>query len=290
MNWDDFRIISAICRTGSFARAARLLQIDDTTVGRRLARLEAGMGARLFEAVDGVRRPTGTCLAILRQLDDMEKAADDIHRILRERDHTRRTFRLSTIAAIAEYWLAPQLPALLAQNPELTLRIETSDRNIDMSRWEADFALRLGRPARGAFLMRRIGQIGFSQVGPRGLRLDRATLLAYPEPLDHTPEMEAFRAMAGAREPRVETSDLNLMRALVRGARGVAILPDPLVRDLAEDPAIEVIPLPVKREVWLLSQAHLRGDSLARAVAEWSAGLFAGREGEPDPRPKDDFA
>jgi DNA-binding transcriptional LysR family regulator len=290
MNWDDFRIISAICRAGSFSRAARALQIDETTVGRRLARLESDAGARLFEAIDGVRRPTGTCQAILRQLDDMEKAADDIRRILREGDHAQRTLRLSTIAAIAEYWLAPGLPALLAENPELTLRVETSDRNIDMSRWEADFALRMGRPARGAFLMRRVGQIGFSRVGPRGRVPKQAMLLAYPAPLEHTPEMGALRAIAGDREPRVETSDLNLMRALVLGGEGVAILPDPLVRDLAEDAAIEVTPLPIRREVWLLSQSHLRDDSLARAVAEWCAGLFTVREGEPDLQPKDDVA
>lgn len=289
MNWDDFRIISAICRAGSFSRAARALQIDETTVGRRLTRLESDAGAKLFEAIDGVRRPTGTCRAILRQLDEMEKAADDIRRILREGDHAQRILRLSTIAAIAEYWLAPELPTLLAEHPELTLRIETSDRNIDMSRWEADFALRLGRPARGAFLMRRVGQIGFSRVGPRGRIPRHAMLLAYPEPLDHTPEMDALRAIAGDREPRVETSDLNLMRALVLSGKGVAVLPDPLVRDLAADAAIEVTPLPIRREVWLLSQAHLRDDSLARAVAEWCASLFSARDGEPDLQPKDDI-
>ncbi|AWX94531.1 hypothetical protein DPM13_16495 [Paracoccus mutanolyticus] len=44
MNWDDFRIVSAVCKTGSFTRAGRLLQINETTVGRRIGRLETDMG------------------------------------------------------------------------------------------------------------------------------------------------------------------------------------------------------------------------------------------------------
>lgn len=289
MNWDDLRIISAICRTGSFTRAARLLRIDETTVGRRLARLEVAMDAKLFEAVDGLRRPTGACTAVLRHLDAMETAAEDIRRVLRAEEHAQRAFRLSTIAAIAEHWLAPQLSTLLAQTPGLTLRIESSDRNVDMSRWEADFALRLGRPARGAFLMRRIGLIGFSLARPRALPISQAMLFAYPETLAHTPEMEALRSVVGNREPRVETSDLSMMRALVREGGGVAVLPDQLARDLATDQEIEVTPLPVTREVWLLSQPHLRDDSLARALAEWCAKLFAPRAGEPEATPKDDL-
>lgn len=289
MNWDDLRIISAICRTGSFTRAARLLQIDETTVGRRLARLEAAMDAKLFEAVDGLRRPTGACVAMLRHLDAMETAAEDIRRVLRAQEHAQRVFRLSTIAAIAEHWLAPQLPMLLAQTPGLTLRIESSDRNVDMSRWEADFALRLGRPARGAFLMRRIGLISFSLARPRALPVSEAMLFAYPETLGRTPEMEALRSAVGDREPRVETSDLNLLRALVREGGGMAVLPDQLARDLAEDQAIEVTPLPATREVWLLSQPHLRDDSLARALAEWCAKQFAPRGSEPGTTPKDDL-
>ncbi|WP_366942788.1 LysR family transcriptional regulator [uncultured Paracoccus sp.] len=41
MNWDDLRIVATINRTGSFTRAARLLDVDETTIARRLARIEA---------------------------------------------------------------------------------------------------------------------------------------------------------------------------------------------------------------------------------------------------------
>ena len=52
-------------------------------------------------------------------------------------------------------------------------------------------------------------------------------------------------------------------------------MPDRLARSLAGNPAIEIEPLEVTRDVWLLSQPHLRDDSLARSVSEWCTRQFA---------------
>ena len=53
MNWDDLRVVRAVFETGSYAAAAMRLDIDETTVSRRLARLEGDLAVRLFEAQDG---------------------------------------------------------------------------------------------------------------------------------------------------------------------------------------------------------------------------------------------
>ncbi|WJS86556.1 LysR family transcriptional regulator [Paracoccus sp. TOH] len=277
MNWDDFRIISAICKTGSFARAARLLQIDETTVGRRVARIEAGLEMPLFEPADGMRRPTGGCLAILRPLQEMEAAAARIQRALRQQDYADRVFRISTVAAIAEHWLAPHLPHLLQELPELSLSIDTSDDNVEMSRWEADFALRLGRPKYGTFLMRRIGEIGFSLVRPRDLAPEAEVLAAYPQMLADTPEMLGLLSRFRGRAIRLETANLNLIRAMLDSGRGIGILPDLMVQGLLRRDDVSVTPMPITREVWLLSQPHLRNDELARRLSEWCATLFPAR-------------
>ncbi|MDO5705186.1 MAG: LysR family transcriptional regulator, partial [Paracoccus sp. (in: a-proteobacteria)] len=82
MNWDDLRIVSAVSRTHSYTKAARLLHIDETTVSRRLARLESTFGVTLFEAVNGQRLPTSACSAILGYLDSVEHEIGDIERML----------------------------------------------------------------------------------------------------------------------------------------------------------------------------------------------------------------
>ena len=274
MNWDDLRIVASVGKTESFSRAARVLGIDETTVSRRLARLESTFGMPLFEAANGKRNPTAACRAILRQLDDIAHAVDDIERLLHEHDHALRKLRLTTIAVIAEHFMAPGLPHLLDELPELALSIDTSDHNADMSRWEADFAIRLGRPSQGAFLMRRIGEMRLCMVTGR-LGGAAPVLAAYPPILHETPEMRHLARTHDLGGARVETANHNVLRAVMESGRASGILPACLAETLDPAAPVEITPLPEGREVWLLTQPHLRNDGLARQIADWCASLFA---------------
>jgi DNA-binding transcriptional LysR family regulator len=81
MNWDDLRIVSAIRDEGTYAGASARLRIDETTVGRRLARIERTLGLRLFEAVDGVRKPTPQCEAVIAHVEAMARHAAEINKV-----------------------------------------------------------------------------------------------------------------------------------------------------------------------------------------------------------------
>jgi len=280
MNWDDLRVVSTINRTGSFTRAARLLEVDETTIARRLARIESALGATLFVASHGRREPTEDCRRILRHLAVMEQATEAIATTLDEPRAAQRRLRLSTIGAIAGFYLAPALPELLEAEPDLVLSIDTSDHNIAMSRWEADFALRLGRPSRGDFTVRRVGTMQFALVRPSDPNVV-PLVAAYPELLLKTPEMQALETLLGTLRPRLETSDLALLRRFLASGRGVGVVPDRLARSLAGNPAVEIEPLEATREIWLLSQPHLRDDSFARSVSEWCARQFASMQPQP---------
>ena len=78
MNWDDLRIIAAIRDEGTYAGASARLRIDETTVARRLARLQRALGFNLFEAVDGSRKPTRRCEDVLAHVQAMSRHVADI--------------------------------------------------------------------------------------------------------------------------------------------------------------------------------------------------------------------
>lgn len=280
MNWDDLRVVSTINRTGSFTRAARLLDVDETTIARRLARIEAALGVTLFVPAEGRRQATEDCRRILRHLAVMEDAAEAIGATLAGPGAPLRRLRLSTIGAIAHFYLAPALPELLQAEPALALSIDTSDHNIAMSRWEADFALRLGRPSRGDFTVRRVGTLQFALVEPSDPALV-PMVAAYPEALLGTPEMLALETRLGAVRPRLESSDLGLVCRFLASGRAIGVLPDALARTLAGNPRVQIEPLEVTREVWLLAQPHLRDDSLARSVSDWCIRQFASVPPQP---------
>lgn len=285
VHWDDLRVVSAVHRSGSFMRAAREMDLNETTVARRLARIESALGFRLFDTVDGMRWPTEGCRAILQSLAAMERAAAEVDTVRGYAGSMKRRLRLSTIDAIATHIVAPAVGRLLDAEPGLTLEIESGDRNVDMSRWEADLAIRLGRPNRGAFNMRRIGEIDYYLVSPRtaarrgGQRRGDSPapslpLISYPDALAGRPEMVALGRLHEAATVRVQTSSYGVIRRLLDAGAGVSVLPGFIVRELPPGHSFELHRLEARREVWLLTQSHSRDDALARRVADWCAGLF----------------
>lgn len=266
-------------------RAAREMDLNETTIARRLARIESALGFRLFDTVDGLRWPTEGCRAILQSLATMERAAAEVDTVRGYAGSMKRRLRLSTIDSIATHIVAPAVSRLLEAEPGLTLEIESGDRNVDMSRWEADLAIRLGRPNRGAFNMRRIGEIDYYLVSPRmpgrragGRRGDSPVpslpLISYPDSLAGQPEMQALGRLHETATVRIQTSSYDVIRRLLDAGAGIGVLPGFIVREWPQGHLFDVRRLEARREVWLLTQSHARDDALARRVADWCAGLF----------------
>lgn len=115
-------------------------------MARPLARLQDDLGFTLFEAVDGVRRPTAMGQQTLRLAIRMAGAATEIAGLEQRADHTPTTLRIATTDSIAVEVLGPAVPDLLAHQPGLTIEFLASTENVNFSRWEADLAVRLSKP------------------------------------------------------------------------------------------------------------------------------------------------
>lgn len=277
MNWDDLRIIAAVERKGTYAKAGAALQIDETTVARRLARIQEALGITLFDAVDGVRRPTAHCLAVLDHIDDMSRAAAKIDAIGAHAVNPFGTVRITSTASIAEEILAPDLGRLLGANPGLSIELETSNENLNFSQWEADLAIRLGKPDKGAFVVRKLGDLRFCLFSPAmpGDQDPARLVCAYPADLDGTPEMKALDALNLTGAKRLRTSNLSIIRAILRSGTGSGVLPHYCAADLHGDADLRVMPLEASREVWLLIQPHLKTQPAARLTIDWIAERFS---------------
>src|SRR5438132_9680814 len=123
MNWDDLRIIQAVRHEGSYAGAAATLRIDETTVSRRLARIERTLGVTLFEAVDGVRKPTANCEQVASHIQAIARHVAEIGNVGNETTGPVGRFRVASVNSIAEEVLAPGLASLLTTNPGLTIEL-----------------------------------------------------------------------------------------------------------------------------------------------------------------------
>ena len=275
MNWDDLRIVSAIRDEGTYAGASARLRIDETTVGRRLARLERILGQRLFEAVDGVRKPTPQCEAVLAHVEAMARHAAEINKVGEGLPTLTGRFRIASTNAVAEEILSPRAGQFLARNPGMTLQFLTSADNVKFSRWEADMAIRLGKPDKGDFTISKLAEMQLFLVEPVTEPGSGPVICGYTEILDGIPESQYLKAKGLKDRARCVTDNGRVIRGLVQSHQAVGILPEYLCEGLLADRRLRLTPLPRRRDVWLLLQGHLKRDPAARIVIDWIRQCFA---------------
>lgn len=288
MNWDDLRFAVAVHQAGSYAAASTRLKVDETTIARRVARLQRDLGVTLFEAVDGRRQATAQGREILKKAALMDHQARDIEASGNLDAAPVRTIRIATTDSIAVGVLAPDLPDLLNTWPNLTIQFLASTENVNFSRWEADLAIRLRKPEKGDFIVSRVAAIRMVLIRPvsGGSGEHGPLVYAYPEDLDLSPESR-FLAAAGLKETaRCVTKNLLVAEALLATGKCIGILPDFLCTEFRDGKKFVLTEVPEARDAWLLLQPHLKADPQIRSVIDWVREAFrkaGSRTGSTDP-------
>src|SRR5207248_1229647 len=235
-DWSDLRYFLELSRSGTLAAAARKLGVDYTTVGRRLAALEQDLGAKLFE-----RTPEGLILteageSIRAAAEEMEEAALLVEqRALGADRKLAGVVRVATTEMLGQLVALPAVRALHERHPQIRVDLATGAARLDLSRREADVALRYVRPEGGELVSRRAGRVAQAAYASRGY------LASHPRPLPGrglaghdavalTPPLHTARATIGGedfREARVVVrvnNSLALRQAVVLGL-GIGELP-----------------------------------------------------------------
>jgi DNA-binding transcriptional LysR family regulator len=193
--WDDVRFFLTICQEGSLSAAARTLGVDHSTVGRRLAAFEGLLGTKLIG-----RTPEGLLITpagrqILADCETMEAAAIAVQR--RAAGQDTRAAGLVTVAtseSLAFQLIAPAIAELRSTHPELRVNVRVGFRLLDLSRRQADIAVRLSRPTEYPLIGKKLGSYGITLyasrnylekhgVPKRGQGLKGHSLIAYLVPV-----------------------------------------------------------------------------------------------------------
>ena len=147
IEWDDIRLFLAIAEAGSLSAAARELGVGQATVSRRLAEMEEGLGQQLFaRSVEGTSL-TPTAEAMLEPARRMAETAGEIARVAEHGDSAPQgVVRLTAPPGVAFDFVAPFAASLRTRLPEVRLEVRSAIQYLDLSRREADLALRM-RPA-----------------------------------------------------------------------------------------------------------------------------------------------
>ena len=143
MDWEDVRLFLALAREGSARSAAEVLGISHSTMSRRADQLEDGLGTRLFDRDVSGYRLTAAGETLLAQAEKAEDALITAERQLQGRDaQLSGEIRVTMPDVIAIYLLIDDLAEFARRYPEIDLNILLSYDVYDISRREADIAIR----------------------------------------------------------------------------------------------------------------------------------------------------
>lgn len=278
MDWDDLRIFLAVARQESLSSAGRALKIDPATVGRRIARLEDAMGARLF-----AKGPQGYALTeegarLLAHAERAETAMEGAVEALSGPDGLTGQIRIGAPDGCANYLLPQVLARICDANPGLEVQVVALPRVFNLSKREADMAIAVSRPTAGRLTVQKLTDyrlhLAASKAylaahpligGPHDLQAHR--FVGYIPDMIFDKELD-YLAEIGVKPPPLASNSVSVQLNFLRHGAGLGVVHDFALPAAPE--LVRVIPdqIRLQRSFWLIRHADDgRVDRLNRFAA-----------------------
>lgn len=277
---DDLALLVAIADEGGFTAAARVLGLPKSTVSRRLADLETGLRASLFQRSTRALSLTDEGQRIYGLAKPAIDAAQDAARAIIERERAvSGRVTLTTTAAIGQYLIAPRLPALIERYPALQVELRLTERRINIVAEGIDLAVRMGALDDSELVARKLATVC------RQLVAAPAYLAEHGMPL-HPSDLAGHRAIITSHELSrwrfadgweselrwsIAAGNMVVAHQLALAGHGIALLPDFLIaNDLATGRLSMVLGdyLHDEAEAWLVSSRQRYRSPAVRAVLD----------------------
>lgn len=157
INWDNARFFLAIARSGTLRSSARYLKVDQATVGRRLATLEDELGARLFLRTPSLYVLTPAGEALIEPAEAIERCIARIERRVMGLDERLvGSVRVATTDSLGKHFVIPAIARLRTEHPGIDVVCLTSQGLVNLTRREADVAIRTLRPESPDLIVRHL--------------------------------------------------------------------------------------------------------------------------------------
>jgi len=278
---NDLRFVSAIAGAATLAGAARRLGVNHATAFRRLEALEARLKVRLFERVAGRYTPTPEGEALARAGSALEDTAAEALRQVAGRDlRPSGLVRVTTTDTIAQLLLPAMFAELRASCPEISLQLHATNELHNLSKHDADIAVRPASQPPGHLLGRRVGRMAYAVYAERrawsawcgaaatapAWRL--APWIAIDDSLSQHRSLAWLARQLPLAEVALRCSSFMAVAQACAGGLGLAVLPCFVGAALAPLQRVSAPLAELETDAWLLSHADLRGSARVRVVLD----------------------
>ena len=279
-NWDDLRIFLAAARRSSYQDAAMHIGLDPTTIGRRVARLEAALRCTLI-----ARGPGGLTLTTMGQrLFEAASAIEATTEAIGETvigDSAWGTVRLSMPEGFGTAILAPALPGLAAQRPQLHIELVATPGFYSPVTREVDLAITLSPPQDARLAVEQLTEYTLGLYAARSY-LDKAgtpknaaalgehRLVGYIDDLLYANELRYLDEIHPGLRPALASSSIRAQLEIIAAGGGIGVLP----HFLSSRTASNLVPVlraevSLTRGFWMSARRDVQQTARVRATMRW---------------------
>ena len=163
IDWQNLKYFMALAKTLSLAKASKVTKSNHVTVSRRVKALEEELKVRLFEVTPQGHTLTPTGEFLYEQCSSVETQIDTVTRKIFGMDaQISGEIRLTTTDSLSRLIVSPLIYEYQQKYPEIGLRVLVGNKFANLSKREADIAIRPSMNPPPNLIGRRLGRLKFA--------------------------------------------------------------------------------------------------------------------------------
>ena len=286
-NWDDISVFLVLARHRSLSSAARELNVNHSTIGRRIRALESSLETKLFERTRHGFLLTDDGNRLLHDAEGIEVHVNNI--AAQFRDETARvtgTVRVATMEAIGSLFLAPRFSMLYERHPSVRVELVTASHWINLSKREADVLISFPKPRGQRIATEKIGEFALFLYAsedyldehgvPQSIDdLHKHVFIDYIDELVVISAVQWLSDVIRVSDTAFRSTSLVAQYHAATAGIGIAMLPtfvaqtDPRLRRVLPNQVI------VKRDFWLSAHNDIEHIARVRQVVQFLKNLIS---------------
>jgi DNA-binding transcriptional LysR family regulator len=289
-DWNDLRYFLELSRQGKLVKAALRLQVDHTTVSRRIASLEKQLQARLFDKSPTGYQLTDDGMRLLPMAEKIESQSNQLYQALSGKDaRLSGTVRISTSEGIGAQVIARHIGEFRLEHPDIEIELMADTRRTSLSKREADIAITFSRPESGRlkgwklcdYRLKLYGSSDYLANHPKIISVDdfiQHDFVSYIDDLIEMPELRYFESTFKNAHVVFRSTNLNAQYNAIRSGVGLGLVHCFMAANDLQMVAVLPDQILVQRSFWLMVHEDLRDVARVDAVCRFITQLLRDNE------------
>ncbi len=263
----DLELLLALVRGKTLAGAAERLKLDASTVFRSIKRVEQDLGERLFERGKQGYLPSELALELTAHAERIEAQLQEAREAaFKNAGEPSGVLRITTVDTVLHGLLLPVLAAFAKAYPRINIDLIAANALADLSRRDADVAIRATRKPPQHLVGLKLGTISAAVFAHRDLAaaagkrpaLDQMDWITLDESLPDHPSVKWLQKHYPKLAPRYRCNSVFSVAGAVVQGLGVGVVPLFLLKD---NPQVRIVEGPLEEldtGLWILAHPDIR--------------------------------